>query len=104
MEKEPPGDYQPHPMGDDAGIDMRLPMARRANKILRKLKGQDTVIELGEHGEVDVDHVRFRDAVEEGKLTAYIRREASDPKVIVPVVVALGVVAAGIYNLKYRKK
>jgi hypothetical protein len=104
MEIKPQPDSHTHPMGDDAGIDLRRPMARKANDRLRKLKGQDTIIDLGEHGEIDVDHVRFRDDREQGQLIAYIRQEAADHKVIVPVVVALGVVAAGIYNLKYRKK
>jgi len=106
METEPgPHEHEvPQAMGEDAGLDMRRPMARIVNKKLRGAKGTDTVIKLGEHGEIDVDHVRFRDALEEGKLKAYIRQEATDPKVVVPVIVALGVVAAGIYNLKYRKK
>jgi hypothetical protein len=104
MEHEPPEPEMPHAMGEDSGTDMRRPLARIVNKKLRSIRGTDTVIDLGEHGEVDVNHVRFRDAKEAGKLKAYIRQEASDPKVIVPVVVALGVVAAGIYNLKYRKK
>lgn len=104
MEQEPSEHEKHHAMGEDSGMDMRLPLSRLVNKKLRGLKGSDTVIDLGEHGEVDVNHVRFRDAKEAGKLKAYIRQEATDPKVIVPVVIALGVVAAGIYNLKYRKK
>lgn len=104
MEQGPSEHEKQHAMGEDSGMDMRLPLSRLVNKKLRGLKGSDTVIDLGEHGEVDVNHVRFRDAKEAGKLKAYIRQEATDPKVIVPVVIALGVVAAGIYNLKYRKK
>ena len=99
-----PEDRSRRIVGEDPGVDMRRPLARHANKIFRSLRGQSAVIDLGEHGEIDINNIRFRDAIEEGKLVAYIRQEATDPKVIVPVVVALGAVAAGIAHLKYRKK
>jgi hypothetical protein len=93
------------PAGEDLSTDMRRPFAKYANRLLRNLKSKDTVIDLGpEHGEVSTQHIRFRDAVEEGHLRAYIRQEATDPKVIVPAVIALGVIATGIHHLKYRKK
>jgi len=103
------GDQDPRRFvaGEDSGTDMRKPLARQANKLLRLFGGKDsnTVINLGEeHGDVSINHVRFRDALQEGHLVAYIRQEASDPKVIVPSVIALGVVVAGIYKLRHSKK
>ena len=90
--------------GENPSIDMRRPLARHANQLLRSFDSDSTVIDLGEHGEFRSKNVRFRDAVEEGHLKAYIRQEASDPKLIIPTVIALGVVAAGLYSLKHRKK
>jgi hypothetical protein len=90
--------------GEDSGVDMRRPLARHANQRFMELESEESFIDLGEHGEVNTQHVRFRDAAEPGHLIAYIRQEATDPKVIIPTVIALGVVAAGLYNLKYRKK
>lgn len=92
-------------MGEDLGTDMRRPFARHANGMLKRLgeSSSNTVINLGEHGEVPINHVRFRDAVKEGNLVAYIRQESQDPKVIIPTVVALGIVAAGIYKLRHKK-
>lgn len=94
-------------MGEDSGADMRRPLARFVNKLLRShgQDGSNTVIDLGEElGQVDVNHVRFRDAREDGKLIAYIRQEATDPKVIIPTAIALGIVAAGARTLKHRQK
>jgi len=89
--------------GENLSTDMRRPVARHINRILRGLRGKDQIISLGEYGDIGVDHVRFRDAREQGMLKAYIRQEAADPKVVVPVVLALGVVAAGAMHLKYRR-
>lgn len=92
-------------IGENPGTDMRRPFARHANRVLRRLSSEDsnTIIDLGEHGEVPINHVRFRDAVKEGNLVAYIRQESHEPKVIIPTVVALGIVAAGIYKLRHKK-
>ena len=95
--------HEEQQFGEDPGVDMRRPMARQANRIFRRLKGRNMHIDMGEQGEINIDHIRLRDAVEEGQLKAYIRQEASDPKVIVPTIVALGVVAAGIHHLKHRR-
>lgn len=103
METDPHA-HGEHHMGEHLSEDMRRPAARHANAMLRRLRGSSATINLGEHGDVSINHVRFRDAVEEGQLLAYVRQEAADPKVIIPVVVALGVVAAGIHNLKHNKK
>ena len=94
-----------HLTGEGFETDMRKPMALRADRRLRKWTkaGVNAEIELGEHGSVDIDNVRFRDAVKEGQLLAYIRQETGEHKVIT-VTVALGVVAAGIYAMKHRKK
>jgi len=100
-----PGDSG-QPIGENLDTDMRRPVARFANKLLMII-GKDsdnTVIDLGEqHGEVNIRNVRFRDALEKGKLTVYIRQEAVEHPVITSVV-AIGVVAAGIRHLKHRKK
>ncbi len=105
MEKSPDNNSaQNAQLGENLSTDMRRPFARSANRLLRNLRGRDQVLPLGEHGDVPVDHIRFRDALEEGHLKAYIRQEATDPKVIIPVVVALGVVATGMRALKYHKK
>lgn len=93
-----------HGGGENPGIDLRRVFARHANRVLGGNKNDNTTINLGEHGDVPAGDVRFRDADEPGKLTAYIRQEVSDHKVIIPTVIALGVVAAGIYHLKHRKK
>ena len=64
-------------------------------------------MDLGqEHGGTRVDDILgARDDIKEGHLRVYIRRfEEGDPKVIVPTIIALGVVATGIYKLKHRKK
>ncbi|OGL39869.1 hypothetical protein A3J32_02590 [Candidatus Saccharibacteria bacterium RIFCSPLOWO2_02_FULL_46_7] len=109
MEEFDPGaPVQPsteHPVGEGFETDMRKPMALRANRLLRKLTkaGANAEIELGEHGSVDINNVRFRDALKEGHLLAYVRQETGEHKVIT-VTVALGVVAAGIYAMKHRKK
>ena len=92
-------------MGEDSGMDMRRAFARHANKILGGEESDSSFIDLGEeHGEVRASHIRFRDALEQGHLRAYVRQEATDPKVVIPTIIALGVVATGIYKLKHRKK
>ncbi len=94
-----------HPVGEGFDADLRLPMARHANKTLREA-GMNSEISLGEHGDYGVENVRFRDALEPGMLLAYIRREAKDHKVITitSTVIALGAVAAGIQSIRHRKK
>ena len=105
MEPKPKFTDEPFVTGENPELDMRKPLGLSTNRLFRRLTGRNHAIDLGgELGEVSTDNVRFRDAHEQGTLIAYIRQEATEPKVVVPVVIALGVVAAGVYNLKYRKK
>lgn len=83
-------------------VDMRHPMALKANRKLRN-EGQNTVLELENHGEVPAHNVRFSDRAPAGHLLAYIRQEASEHKVVTAVI-AIGVVAAGLYSLKHRQE
>jgi len=93
------------PIGEDPSTDFRRPFAKHLNSIVKRLKSDNTFMNLGEeHGEFRANRLRFRDAREEGHLRVYFKQEATDPKVIVPSVIALGVLAAGIHHLKHRKK
>ena len=92
------------PTGESSGTDMRRPLAKHLNSIVKRIKSDNTVMNLGpELGEVRANRLRFRDALEEGHLRVYFRQEATDPKVVVPVN-ALGILAAGVHHLKHRKK
>jgi hypothetical protein len=97
--------------GENPDIDVRRPVARYGNKILRSMEGSSRIIDLGEGlGELDVNRIRLRDALEEGHLRVYVRQEAEDLKrvagdhKIASTVVALGVVVAGLAAIKYHKK
>lgn len=90
--------------GESHGLRLERTYSRFANSKVRGA-GDNEVVDLGpDIGEVRAKDIRFRDAVEQGMLRAYIRQEATDPKVIVPTIVALGLVAMGIRHIKHRQK
>lgn len=100
--------------GEVPEADMRRPFAKYANKVLKGLVGSSKVINLGEeYGELEPGRIRLRDALEEGHLRLYIRQEADDFKkgvsenkvpIITSSVIAIGIVATGIYAIKHHKK
>lgn len=98
-----------HPMDENPGIDFGRPISRLVNKYLRSSRNvsPNTAMDLGkEHGEVLVDDIRgVRRHAKEGYLYVYIRHmEEGDPRAVIPTVVALGIVAAGIRTLRHRQK
>ncbi|MDO8591930.1 MAG: hypothetical protein Q7R60_03360 [bacterium] len=98
-----------HPMGEDSGADMGRPLSQFVNRFLRRSRNvsPDTVMDLGsEHGEVPVDDIRgVRRHAKEGYLYVYIRQmEEGDPRAVLPTVVAIGAVAAGIHKLRHRHR
>ncbi len=102
METEP--EYHGLVEGEDVSTDMRNPFARHFNRRVKKMS-DNTVADIPGFGEVPVNKIRLRGALEEGHLRMYIRQEAKDPKVIIPAtVIALGLVATAVHKLKHRQK
>jgi hypothetical protein len=101
-----PAQHESLSIGENPGLDMRRAGAKHYNRVLRMLSGIGAAMDLADEGEVLIQNVRFRDDEKPGHLRAYIRKEISEHpgKVITVSVVSLGVVAAGVYGLKYRKK
>jgi len=86
-------------------------MAHHANNVVKSPANQGAYVDLGPQlGEVRADNLRFRVADKAGHLLVYVREQAQEhpgatkAAKITSTVVALGVVTAGVYHLKHRKK
>jgi len=95
-------------LGEDNGLDLREAAADHAQKTIDGEASVNTYMELGEHGEVYLDDIDKVEAAEkDGHLKVYLKQAAelaTDPKVVVPLVVALGALTGGLAHRKYRKK
>lgn len=98
-----------HAMGEDLGLNIDRPAARRINGELKKSGGVNAYLPVEELGNPDVQDVRVRDSVKQGFLTAYVRtREWTDEHEAITTItvttIALGTLFGGIAALKYRNK
>lgn len=103
MESEP--EIEDFGEGENPGVDLRVSVARRGNKVFKEAN-DTTVGNFGPGvGELQLNKLRLRDSIKEGHLNLYIRQESKDPKVILPAtIIALGLVATAIYKQKHRRQ
>ena len=96
-------------VGDFPASPLDRPVAKQANRIVKGETSDNTYINLGELGEHQAKETRFRDSARQGFLTVYMRTRESVSEMETSTkikigTVALGVVVAGVYGLKHRKK
>lgn len=90
-------------IGENPCVDLREPLREHAQKIVDNEKSANTAMELGAHG---LHYLHSVDKIEPDETEGHLRihlKHAKDPMVVIPIVVTVGAVIAGIAHLKHRK-
>lgn len=96
-----------HHIGEGFSVGIEKQVGLHTNRSLSRFEkaGINAEIDLGELGVHGIENVRFRVALKQGHLQAYIRHEIGEHKgAVIATTIAFGVVIAGLSALKHRQK
>jgi hypothetical protein len=104
-----PRDHASHPMGEDFGVPMEIPVADDATSKAEATTSENEYISLGEAGDHKFKDTRYGQPIEPGFVTAYHKsREwvADHERVIwIPIgLIAVGALIRGVSKLRHDNK